>query len=78
MNTAFLTVDSVTYAIKARKVLSAIGIHASVKKVNATATGRGCRYGIFIERRHLFSAMAELKQKNIAFEEWRGYGYDLP
>jgi hypothetical protein len=74
MNTAFLLVDSVTYAIKARKALSAIGIRASIKKVNSSATGRGCRYGIFIERRHLFSAMAELKQCNISYEEWRGYG----
>ena len=77
MNTSFLLVDSVTYAIKARKALAAIGIRATIKKVSATATGRGCRYGIFVERRHLFSAMAELKQNNIVFEEWRGDEHDL-
>ena len=77
MNTAFLLVDSVTYAIKARKALAAVNIRAVIKKVNTTATGRGCRYSIFIERQHLFSAMAELRRNNIIFEEWRGYGHDL-
>lgn len=77
MNTSLLLVDSITYAIKARKALSAIGINATVKKVSASATDHGCRYGIFIEQRHLYSAKARLKQSNIAFEELRGYGYDL-
>ena len=77
MNTSLLLMDSITYAIKARKALSAIGISATVKKINATTTGRSCRYGIFIEQRHLFSAKAELKKCNITFEELRGYGNDL-
>ncbi len=78
MNTAVLLVDSVTYAIKARKALAAIGIRATLKKVNTTATGRGCRHALVLERRHLFDAMAELKKEDIAFERWRGDGYDLP
>ena len=73
MNTAFLTVDSVTYAIKARKALAAIGIRASIKKVNAKTTRLGCRYGIFFEQRHLFSVMAELEKQGISFEKWREY-----
>jgi len=73
MNTAFLLVDSVTYAIKARKALAAIGIRATLKKVNAKTTGRGCRYGIFFEQRHLFSAMGELQKQGISFENRREY-----
>ena len=72
MNTAVLLVDSVTYAIKARKVLMRTGIRSALKKVNATPTGRGCRYALVLERRHLFDAMAALKQIPIAFEQWRG------
>jgi len=77
MNTAVLLVDSVTYAIKARKALLAAGIRSSLKKVNTTATGRGCRHALVFERRHLFEAMAELKKANIAFERWRGEEHDL-
>ena len=73
MNTAFLLVDSVTYAIKARKALASIGIRATIKKVNAKTTGRGCRYGIFFEQRHLFSAMNVLREQEISFEKWREY-----
>ena len=72
MNTAFLLVDSVTYAIKARKALAQIGIRATVKKVNAKTTRLGCRYGIYFEQRHLFSAMAELKKQGISFEQVAG------
>ena len=72
MNTAVLLVDSVTYAIKARKALMGVGIRSALKKVNITATGRGCRYALVLERRHLFDAMATLKKIPIAFEQWRG------
>ena len=71
MNTAYLLVDSVTYAIKARKVLSAIGIRSSLKKITVHEM-RGCKYAVYTERRHYFSAMAALRQSNIPFEEWRG------
>lgn len=71
MNTAFLLVDSVTYAIKARKALAAIGIRATLKKVNDKTTWRGCRYGIFFDRRHLFSVMNELQKHGIPFESRR-------
>ncbi len=71
MNTAILLVDSVTYAIKARRALQGIGIRAAIKKVNADAVGGGCRYGVSIEGRHIFEAMAELSRKQIAFERWR-------
>ena len=77
MNTAVLLVDSVTYAIKARKALLAIGIRSALKKLNTTDTGRGCRHALILEKRHLFDAMAELKKEGIAFEQWRGDGYDL-
>ena len=57
MNTAILVVDSVTYAIKARRALGAIGIRAAIKKVNSETVEGGCRYGIFFENRYLFEAM---------------------
>ena len=72
MNTATLLVDSVTYGIKARKALLAKGIRSSLKKVNTTATGRGCRYALIFEQRHLFEAMAELERMHLPYERWRG------
>ena len=71
MNTAFLLVDSVTYAIKARRALAQIGIRASVKKVNTKTTKNGCQYGIFFEHRLLFSVTEELNRQGIPFEKRR-------
>ena len=71
MNTAFLLVDSVTYAIKARRALAQIGIRASIKKVNAKTTNHGCQYGIFFEHRLLFSVTEELNRQGIPFEKRR-------
>jgi hypothetical protein len=71
MNTDFLLVDSVTYAIKARRALAQIGIRATIKKVNAKTTKHGCQYGIFFERRLLFSVTEELNRQGIPFEKRR-------
>ena len=71
MNTAILLVDSVTYAIKAQRVLKDIGIRAVIKKVYSDSVKGGCRYGVFFEKRYVFEAMAELSKKQISFERWR-------
>ena len=71
MNTATLLVDSVTYAIKARRALSAVGIRSSLKKVNTMQIGRGCRYAVSFERQHLYAAMATLEGIGLAYEQWR-------
>ncbi len=71
MNTAILLVDSVTYAIKARRALSRIGISAVIKKVNAEGS-LGCRYGVMIKQRYLFDTMAALTEWHIPFTQLRG------
>lgn len=71
MNTAILLVDSVTYAIKARRALARMGISSKIKKVSSKES-EGCRYGVFIERPRLYEAMARLSNEGIPYSQWRG------
>jgi len=62
-----LTVGSVTYAIKARKLLGAIGISAELIKVDASLSAAGCNFGIKIPYNRFLDAVNELKEKGISY-----------
>ena len=69
LNTGFVTVGSVTYAIKARKILSAAGITTAMKKISGSRTGkRGCVYGIEFSANRLYDVMRVLRENNIKYE----------
>lgn len=38
--------SSMTYALKAQKALSAVGIYSYIVKLDSSATRRGCTYGV--------------------------------
>lgn len=62
-----ITVGSVTYAIKARKLLQRIGIDSKLVKVDNTKANKGCEYGIEFPSNFLYDVVAELKSHGIAY-----------
>lgn len=72
MNTAILTVGSVTYAIKARKLLLRSGIRSKLVKVNENKTARGCSHGIEIEEGNFYDVVAILRENGIPYSAYSG------
>jgi len=64
METTVLAVESVTYAIKGRKLLQHAGIRSKLIKPNSAA---GCGYGIEIYRKDYLAAIAILKSNLITY-----------
>lgn len=69
MEQCILTVGTVTYAIRARKILAALGIRARL--VKSTRTG-GCTYGAEISAADLPRAAEALKKASIPYEWAQG------
>ncbi|MBO5907193.1 MAG: DUF3343 domain-containing protein [Clostridia bacterium] len=67
MNTITVTVGSVTYAIKARKILARMGIKSKLVKANNTETAPGCTHGIEISEEHLYTLISALKERGINY-----------
>ncbi len=60
-----IKVGSITYAMKARKALSAISVSSKISKITAT---NGCEYSIVFPAEEYYSVIAELKRQNIKYE----------
>ena len=71
MNTTTITVGSVTYAIKAKKALSGIGIKSKLIKVDSSKTARGCEYGIEFPSSVFLDVVAELKRNKINYSVYK-------
>ena len=67
MNTTTITVGSVTYAIKVKKLLERAGIRSRLIKVDASVTENGCTYGINIDSSMLYDAVVILKGNGISY-----------
>lgn len=67
MNTTTITVGSVTYAIKVRKILERAGIRSDLIKINASASERGCAYGIKINSAYFYDAVSIMKNNGIQY-----------
>ena len=67
MNNTTLTVGSVTYAIKARRLLLHAGINARTVKVEVDERGSGCVHGIVIPTSRFFDAVVILKENGIDY-----------
>ncbi len=70
MHMAIVSLGSVTYATKAARLLRRIGIAATVVKLDAGQSARGCTHGIEMPARELFRAGEELQKNNILFERY--------
>ena len=67
MDNTTLTVGSVTYAIKARRLLLHAGIRARTVKVEGGERGVGCAHGIVIPSSRFFDAVVILKDNGIGY-----------
>ncbi len=67
MNTTILGVETITYAIKARKLLSGMGIPSKLIKADKIDTRNGCGYAIEIDSNDFLSAVAVLRRHNINY-----------
>ena len=61
-----VTFNSITYALKGRKILTRAGIVSKLIKVDSDLTG-GCTYGVEIEDRYYFDAIGALKNAGINY-----------
>lgn len=67
MNTITINTDSVTYAIKAKKLLERSGIVAALIKSDTAGKKDGCTYGVRIESSRFYDAALILKNGGISF-----------
>ena len=68
MEQCILTVGTVTYAIRARKLLSALGIRARLVKGTRGGGMGGCTYGVEIASADLNTSTKALTQAGISYE----------
>ena len=66
MKRILLTVESITYAMKARKLLNSQGISATVIK-NDGAKNEGCRYGVEISSGEMMEAAKIMRENGIKY-----------
>ena len=64
-----IALSSVTYAMKAERLLSDAGIAASIIKLEAGQTRSGCAYGISLSCGHASAAVQHLSKHGIPYSE---------
>lgn len=67
MNKIIVTVGSVTYAIKLRRLLIRDGIEARLVKVDNTAEKTGCSHGVEISGDDFYRAVVIMKENQIEY-----------
>lgn len=65
---------SVTFAVKAKKALSRIGIRSELVKVDASRTVRGCTHGIMLSEDDYYNAIFELRSAGIEYSVYPSQG----
>ena len=63
-----VTVGSVTYAIKLRKLLVKNGIGSRLVKLDNTVDGKGCTHGVEISENDLYRTVFILRENGIAYK----------
>ncbi len=67
MDKSIFTFSTVTYAIKARKLLAKADINAHVVRMDGTAEGAGCVHGLEVDRADYFKVLLILKENGISY-----------
>lgn len=78
MNNITVTVGTVTYAIKLRKLLLRAGIRSKLVKVDNTRTENGCTHGVMIDEGDFYRAVVVMKSSGVNYSVYIGNSYDLP
>lgn len=67
LNTTIVTVGTLTYAMKAKKILSRAGIRSKLVKVDSTKTEKGCTHGLEFKSYDLYSVVVALRESGIEY-----------
>lgn len=67
MDEVIFTFDSITYANKAKKILSRVGIQSKLIKLSSSNEHGGCVHGLTIPREHYYTAIKALREFEIAY-----------
>ena len=67
MRTTLLSLGTVTYALKARKLLGQMGIKAKLVKINTKSADGGCNHGIEIQDIQFYDAISILRSEGISY-----------
>ena len=67
MKKSIITFNSITYAIKAQKLLSRKAISSKLIKLDAAGEESGCKYGLEIGKELLYSALCILREEDFEY-----------
>ena len=62
-----IAIGSVTYAIKARRVLSRNGIQSKLVKIDALESHNGCTHGLEIDSEDFYATVMGLRNAGISY-----------
>ena len=71
MNNELILIGSITYAMKAKSVLSDNGIKTRIRKLQPRNRS-GCSYGLELPEGSLLTAASILRPLNIPYESYKG------
>ena len=71
MNKTIVTVGTVTYAIKLKKLLLRAGIRSELVKVSAVGDDAGCVHGVSISDKDFYSAVVVMKEHGVKYTVYR-------
>ncbi|MBR2465654.1 MAG: DUF3343 domain-containing protein [Clostridia bacterium] len=70
MKTSVFTVGSVTYAIKAKRLLAREGLTSKLVKTDASKSTGGCAYGIEFPTKDLYAAASIMRSAGIYYQHY--------
>ncbi len=68
---------SLTYAMKAQRILSGAGLHSDIVKLDSSRTRRGCAYGLQFDCSYNDRVRRVLKDGGVTVREYLTGGGDL-
>ena len=71
LNNITVTVDSVTYAIKLKKMLSRAGIQSTLVKVEDVKGKIGCMHGVSIREEDYLSAVKIMRENGVRYSIYK-------
>ena len=75
MADCIIAMKSMTFAEKAKRAASSIGIDTEIVGIDPSVTKRGCAYGLTLSCRETDRLIAALEKKHIQYGEVLGDGY---
>ena len=72
LKTVIISLESLTYAVKAKRTLSKLGITARSVKFDGYGAELGCKHGIEFDSRDLYTVVSALKNAGLEYTVFDG------